>query len=239
MIRRRNRGPSSREVEGSRVLAAALERWYARHGRDFSWRHWSDEYRVAVVELLLQRTRAETVEAFAGAFFAKYPGWSVLSRVRTSTLERHLSPIGLQFRRASSLKALARHVTRGGGLRAVEAPGVGQYIERAVKVSTASERLAMVDSNWVRVFSRLYGGKWMADYRYDARLQGLAQEVVNAARCPRSLNWAVLDLGATVCTPRNPSCDRCPLATDCHFARRLGVGHAKSNAARSIAPVGD
>ena len=99
----------------------------------------------------------------------------------------------------------------------VEAPGVGQYIGRAVAVMGRGERAAMVDSNWVRVLHRVFEGSWMADYRYDPRLRALLQAIVDGGRDARAVNWAMLDLGATICLPRRPRCDACPLAATCAY----------------------
>ena len=64
----------------------------------------------------------------------------------------------------------------------------------------------------------MFGGAWMSDYRYDARLQTIAKAIVEAGGDARGVNWAVLDLGATVCLPRNPSCSSCPLRLRCAYA---------------------
>jgi A/G-specific adenine glycosylase len=207
-------------VERATTVGTVLRRWYARAGRSFPWREWHDPYRLAVVEILLQRTRAETVAAFAEVFFARYPHWDALASASRAELEHALAPIGLHERRAASLIALSRLVTDQGldpGSR--EAPGVGQYISRAIAVAARNEPVAMVDSNWVRVLRRVFGGGWMSDYRYDARLQSIAKAVVEAGGDARGVNWAVLDLGATVCPPRNPSCSSCPLRLSCAYAQ--------------------
>jgi len=108
-------------------------------------------------------------------------------------------------------------------------PGVGQYIGRSTRVSLHASREAMVDANFVRLLQRLFAGPWMADYRHDRRLQQLALAIVEAAGDPRVANWAVLDLGATVCTPSRPRCGECPLAAHCP----VGRGEATSSSARS------
>ena len=83
----------------------------------------------------------------------------------------------------------------------------------------------MVDSNWVRILHRAREGEWMADYRYDPRLQGIAQAIVEAHTEPREINWAMLDLGALVCRPANPLCGECPLVGSCAHGGR----HARPN----------
>lgn len=173
-----------------------------------------------MVEILLQRTRAETIHDFAPRFFTAFPDWQSLAAAGRDHLARVLSPIGLQGRRATSLEALARAVTRAGvSPESRDAPGIGQYISRAVAVAARNEPVAMVDSNWVRVVRRTFGGGWTSDYRYDRRLQTIAQAVVVAGGDPQVVNWAVLDLGATVCRPVHPLCANCPLAHACEFAK--------------------
>jgi len=103
----------------------------------------------------------------------------------------------------------------GGRLPSEDAPGVGQYVSRAIQVAESNAKVAMVDGNWVRILHRVFSDEWMADYRYDPRLQRLAQSMVEGATDSRSLNWAILDMGATICLPRKPLCPQCPIASLC------------------------
>src|SRR3990172_880658 len=201
------------ELARSRALAPRLERWFSVAGRDFPWREWRDEYRVLVTEVLLQRTRAGVVATFLTRFLGRYPSWESIETSDRSELEAVLEPLGLQRRRASNLASLASISPTD--RRSDRAPGIGQYIGRAVRVNIDGVREAMVDSNFVRVLRRVFPGPWKADYRYDTRLQELAQAVIDGAKDPRAANWAVLDLGAFVCTPRRPRCRECPLADLC------------------------
>ena len=205
----------------ARLIGAAVAEWFQSNGRDFEWRTWTDIYRLAVVEVLLQRTKAETVARFAPSFFTTYPSWTVLAASEVSALRGSLAPIGLADRKAHALKDLADHMLATGNHLSEEAPGVGQYIARAVAVTGNGSRLAMVDSNWVRVLHRIFAGKWMADYRWDPRLQALAQAVVEGAPDPRDVNWGVLDIGATVCKPVAPACAACPAQPHCNFAQAV------------------
>jgi A/G-specific adenine glycosylase len=208
--------------EAARRIAELLRRWYGSHGRDFAWRHWRDEYRLAVVEVLLQRTRAEVVAEFIDDFLREFPDWESLARTPIPRLEEVLLPIGLHRRRAAALSALARAVVTGAPLTDA-APGVGQYISRAVAVAADGARLAMVDANFVRVLHRAFAGPWMADYRFDPRLQGLAQAVVDDGWDAREVNWAILDLGSLVCKPRSPRCEECPLSGYCNYATAAAI----------------
>lgn len=213
----------------SRELAKPLERWFCEHGRAFPWRDWTDPYRVTVAEVLLQRTRAEVVAAFLPAFLEKYRSWDGIAAARVEDLELDLARIGLQRRRADSLKLLAAWATDSGRLADATAPGVGQYIERAVRVALVGEALPMVDANFVRIVRRVFAGSWMADYRYDPRLQSVAHALVEEADDPRHVNWAVLDLAATVCTPSRPHCGTCPLRPRCAYATDLHADDSRTD----------
>lgn len=218
----RTRLPAA-EQERAAAIASQLSIWYPRAGRWFPWRAWTDQYRLAIVEVLLQRTRADAVAAFIAPFVEEYPDWQRLSEASIGRLETALRPLGLQTRRAASLIALGRAVMDNGiDPESRDAPGVGQYISRAIAVGARNDAVPMIDSNWVRILRRVFGGSWRSDYRYDARLQSLAFTVVEAGD-PRTLNWAVLDLGATTCTPRAPKCPACPLSSICEHGRSLQV----------------
>jgi A/G-specific adenine glycosylase len=199
------------------MAGSQLEAWFPSYGRAFPWRTWSDPYRLIVVELLLQRTRADVVASMVGAFFAKYRGWADLLQAPTDDLEADLARLGLQRRRTEVLRRLARTALASaeGAFTKINLPHTGQYQERALRVVLNGERLAMVDSNFVRVLRRMFRGPWKADYRYDRRLQELALAFIAGAREAKTANWAVLDLGAKVCVPRHPRCGICPIAQIC------------------------
>jgi A/G-specific adenine glycosylase len=219
MPRRLAQHATQAELDRARVAGSKLAHWYKDHGRTFAWREWRDEYKTAVVELLLQRTRAESVAPFVLTFFDTYTDWASLARTDTRTLERVLAPLGLYRRRARALRALARSVLSEPRRPWAQRPGVGQYIERALGVNVHGRKLAMIDSNFVRVLHRLFAGEWMAEYRTDPRLQALSLALVRGAEDPRAVNWAVFDLAASVCRPK-PVCDACPLVTLCAAATK-------------------
>ena len=126
--RRSQTAPGRDELERATEIGSRLVVWYERHGRDFSWRGDTDPFRVAVTEVLLQRTRAETIERFVDSFLAAYPSAGVLASTPVEELERALGPIGLQHRRAASLKALAEGWDRNPASPWETRPGVGQYV---------------------------------------------------------------------------------------------------------------
>jgi A/G-specific adenine glycosylase len=216
---RRQRDPSFSELQVAKAIGRALGCWFGTSGRDLPWRHWRDEYRLAVAEVLLQRTKATTVSSFIGGFLDRYPDAEALATADVTELELALKPIGMQRRRGSALKGLADSLITRPGLSWEERPGIGQYIARAIAVGASNESLAMVDTNFVRILHRAFHGPWMADYRYDRRLQGLAAAVIDAGQDSRSVNWAVFDLGASICRPHDPRCLECPIQRSCVTGR--------------------
>lgn len=212
--------PVSRDVQRFR---RNLLRWFAGHGRKFPWRKASaSDYKLIVAELLLQRTRAETVASFFPQFVREFPSWKRLSSASRSRLQSYLQPIGLWRRRAASIQALAQEMVKRRGRfpedrDEIEAlPGIGQYIASAVLLLCHDVPEPLVDVNMARVLERVYQPRRLADIRYDPYLQSLARRVV-ACKSSKEVSWAILDLAALVCVVDRPRCDVCPLATLCSF----------------------
>ena len=210
--------PSSRDIGWFRTRLLV---WFGANARSFPWRRKSaTRYEQIVSEVLLQRTRAETVAAFFPRFLHRYPSWRHLARARTSRIAGDLHQIGLWRRRSESLKRLAEEMTRRRGrfptvrgeLEAL--PGVGQYIANAVSLFHHAEPRPLLDSSMARVLERFFGPRKLADIRYDPYLQKVAHGLV-ATRDARKINWATLDLAARICTLMNPRCADCPLAGKC------------------------
>ena len=206
---------------------AALLAWFDEHGKLFSWRRANtSEYETIIAELLLQRTRRETVDAFLPVFIDKFPAWADLVRVSTPSLQAVLRPIGLWRRRAVTFRKLATAmVTLKGGWptdrEAIEAlPGVGQYMANAIELFCHGRPRPLLDSNVARVLERCFGPRVLADIRYDPYLQALAMATVNCSNSIR-INWAMLDLAAAVCAPKGPRCLACPLQHMCKHAGRV------------------
>jgi A/G-specific adenine glycosylase len=209
-----------------RTFRRAILRW-AREGglRDLPWREEkATQYKKIVAEVLLQRTRAETVAAFLRGFVRRFPSWDALAEANEAELSEFLRPIGLWRRRSVSLRRLAKQMTTRKGRfpktrKELEAlPGVGQYIANAVLTICHRERRPLLDVNMARVLERYFGPRRLADIRHDPYLQDLAAQVVDH-RDALLVNWALLDFAAQMCTARAPRCARCPLANECNFAQ--------------------
>ena len=204
-----------------------LLHWFSEHGRSFSWRQNSTPFGVLIAEILLKKTTAKAVERFIPGFLTRYP--DPLS-IRESTLEQlkdFLAPLGLSTQRAVQIRNLAGvlicdHKGQVPSELAplLELPGVGPYIASAVRCYAFGGIEAPVDTNVARVLVRLHG---ITPSRHEARrspeVWELASELVGQdVEMVREINWALLDLGAQICTVREPKCSKCPLIGRCHFA---------------------
>jgi len=198
--------------------------WYARYGRDLPWRCWrAGLYQKIVVEILLQRTQARTIERFFSGFIRRFRSWSDVSAASIEDLGEVLRPIGLWRRRAGALKALASEMVRRRGLfpidrRQIEAlPAVGQYVASAVLLFAHGRPEPLLDANMARVLERVFEPRRLVDIRYDPWLQTLARILVRSVRSAE-VNWAVLDVAALYCRLSKPACANCPLRHKCNYA---------------------
>ena len=225
--------PTIRAIEH---FQEALLAWYVTHGRTFPWRYKSrSSYELIVSEILLKRTRAETVSVFFPAFIRKYSSWRKLAAATEAQLEHTLRPIGLSKQRAASLAQLASQMVKLNGRfptkrQSVEGlPGVGQYVTNAIMLFCHDGREPLLDVNMARVLERCFGRRTLVDIRYDPWLQELAKRVVNHS-LSIEMNWAILDLAATVCRQRMPQCQQCPVNRSCKSA-------SSTNPAPALSPI--
>jgi A/G-specific adenine glycosylase len=229
--RRTRADPPPREPTAA--LGRRLLAWYDRNRRDLPWRakpgERSDPYRVWVSEIMLQQTTVAAVIPYFHRFIARFPTVARLAAADLDDVLKQWAGLGY-YARARNLHACARMVVeRHGGviprdlaeLRAL--PGVGDYTAAAIAAIAFDQRVAAVDGNVERVAARLFAvGEPMP--RAKAVIRRAAERLTPARRAG-DFAQALMDLGSTVCTPRNPDCRRCPWRTDC-AARRRGDPHA-------------
>lgn len=232
-IQKLRRSPGIR-AERIATFRRSLLAWFAVHRRDFAWRNPdASQYVRVVTEILLQRTQAESVDRMLPRFLASFPSWAALANCRQADLARHLRPLGLWRRRARTLRRLAKAVQNQKApfppsRKQLEAlPGVGQYVASAILLFVHGRPEPLVDTNMARVLERYFGPRQLADIRFDPYLQALARQVVRG-NAPERMNWAILDLGALVCLPRNPRCTQCPLKRGCLEHKRCARRSSES-----------
>jgi A/G-specific adenine glycosylase len=201
----------------------ALSRWGRSHRRSFPWRVTGDPFRVLVAEVLLQRSRGRTVAGVYERLFERWPSADELARARVDSIAAVIRPLGL-VRRATTLRSLGRAVTELGGVPRtleglLELPGVGPYAANATLAVGFGQRVAVVDAVSARVYRRYFGLEGTIPASVDRALWDLVEEVT-PRRTVLEWNWAVLDLAATICLPKVPKCDECPLKAHCAWALR-------------------
>lgn len=221
-----------------RIFQSLLLVWFDLNARRFPWRCTRATIYIRVLsEVLLQRTRAETVAAFLPGFIQRFSSWQALANCSEEELGRQLQPLGLWRRRSASLLLLARALaTRHGRFPtnrgAVEAlPGVGQYVANAICMFALHRAEPLLDVNMARVLERNFGRRKLVDIRCDPRLQEVSRLAIAGPHAMR-INWAILDLASLICTTTNPRCIECPLVAECHFARSLRVSPRRCTAKR-------
>lgn len=197
--------------------------WYSQNGRQFPWREeTANSYQKILAEVLLQRTKAQTVAKHFPALVKRYPSWINLSNAAEEELEDYLKPLGLWRRRIVSVKALAYEMAQRKGQfpkvrEEIESlPGVGQYIANAILLFCHDDARPLLDENMARVLERFFGPRKLADIRYDPYLQNLAAEVVKG-RESILVNWAILDFASLVCNRTSAQHTDCPLCKECNF----------------------
>lgn len=222
---------SALEIETVKVkwFVSRLEFWFQRHGRDFPWRRAGemDIYQLVLVELLLQRTRAETVSSFCGEFFLKFPSWKSLAASSQTELEAALKSVGLYRRRAELFRALGQAVCKQNARlpdsreELERLPGIGPYMASAILMYRDRLPEPLLDGGIARLLERYFGSRELADIRHDPFLNTIAHRVVRAADSPKNANWAMLDVAAKICLKRGPRCCNCPLSERCPSARTM------------------
>jgi A/G-specific adenine glycosylase len=212
----------------ARWVAQRLAPWFATHQRDLAWRGTRDPYAIWVSEVMLQQTRVETVAQRWPAFVQRFPDVHTLAAATEAQVLEAWSGLGY-YRRARALHAGARYVAAEHGghlpqdvpaLRRI--PGVGPYTAGALASIAFDRPEPLVDGNVARVLSRLRGVEDPVAQPASAPAHWAFVGDVVAAGQPRVLAQALMELGATVCTPGEPRCGACPLATRC-AARLRGV----------------
>lgn len=221
------------------MFRSRLLRWGADHRRSFPWRETDDPFRILVAEVLLQRSRGRTVAIVFERLFDRWPTAEALSRARVDSIASVIRPLGL-VRRAATLKALAKAVVERVGvpdstdeLRAL--PGVGQYAASATLAVAFGQRAPVVDGVTARVYRRYFGAESVTPASSDEALWELVDQTTPRQQI-REWNWAVLDLAASVCLPKVPRCEDCPLVDHCLWAENRS-GNSLLGSLRRITPV--
>jgi A/G-specific adenine glycosylase len=234
-VARRKKTPSPDHEEAAAARPALLLDWYDRHRRVLPWRppagQRPDPYAVWLSEVMLQQTGVKTVGPYFEKFLARWPDVAALGRASLDDVLRMWAGLGY-YSRARNLHACAVAVLRDHdgvfpdteeGLQAL--PGIGPYTAAAIAAIAFDRRTMPVDGNIERVVSRLFAVE-QALPQAKPVIQELATTLLGASRAGDEKSragdsaQALMDLGASICTPKRPACSLCPLSDACAARRR-------------------
>ncbi len=192
-------------------LQKKLTRWYDRAKRDLPWRKTRDPYAIWISEVMLQQTRVAAVIPYYERFLKRFPTPASLARAPESELLTMWAGLGY-YSRARNLQKAAQQITASGTFpqnydSILTLAGIGPYTAAAIASISFGLPHAVVDGNVKRVLAR-----WANDANVDA--QPLADRLLDPSD-PARWNQAVMELGATICLPRDPRCTACPVVLHC------------------------
>ncbi|MEE8122391.1 MAG: A/G-specific adenine glycosylase [Anaerolineales bacterium] len=202
-------------------LSDKLLGWYREHGRDLPWRRSKDPYALWISEIMLQQTRVETVIPYYTRWMEQLPGIQSLARATTDDVLSLWEGLGY-YRRAHNLRKAARKILEefNGAIPNQIAdlkrlPGVGAYTAAAIAALAFNVDTLALDGNLRRVIARLIDLEDDPRRRQgERRIREWADEMMPSGHAGE-FNQALMDLGATICTPRKPQCGLCPLMPSC------------------------
>jgi A/G-specific adenine glycosylase len=207
------------------AFRAAVLKWYGRHKRDLPWRRTSDPYAIWVSEIMLQQTTVNAVIPYYEKWLRLFPDPAALARTPLRRVLRTWQGLGY-YARARNMRRTAKEiVARFGGAFPADyenlrkLPGFGPYTAAAIMSLAFGRPFPVVEANVRRIMMRLWGIGGEAAARVDQALLRTLETLISR-RSPGRFNQALMELGALVCRPRNPSCLVCPVQSGCAALRR-------------------
>lgn len=209
-------------------LARLLLDWYALNARKLPWRGRTDPYAIWISEIMLQQTRVDTVIPYFEKWMKQFPGVSELAAATESDVLSAWEGLGYYSRarnlRLAAIKIMDEHDGILPGILdgLIGLPGIGRYTAGAILSMAFARNVATLDGNIKRVFARLFDIQVRVDSPVGEKIlwELLGKELPDGKA--GDFNQALMDLGATLCTPRTPDCVRCPLIIFC-LAKSRGV----------------
>jgi A/G-specific adenine glycosylase len=215
-----NRPPDAAAIRRSLLL------WYRKHKRDLPWRRTEDPYRIWISEIMLQQTRVAAVIPYYERFLTLFPDAAALASAPEQVLLAAWAGLGY-YSRARNLQKAARAILELPSFprdyaALLKLPGVGDYTAAAVASIAFGMPHAVLDGNVLRVLSRLVAERGnIKSQTVRGGLRALAETLLDRKR-PGDFNQSLMELGATVCVPKQPLCGDCPVRLHCQ-ARQQGL----------------
>ncbi len=213
----------------SRYFRGKILEWHKRNKRSFPWRKTKNPYYILVAEILLQQTDAAKVAKEYSSFIKTFPKPSKLAAASKSSVNRFISRLGLDYRVNRLINVAGELEKRFNGTvpdtqeELLKLPGIGPYIANAVLASAYNKRVAVLDTNIIRILERFFGLRSSKPRaRTDPILWGVAQRLLpKKTNICKTWNYALLDFGALVCSHYNPQCKECPCRRRCNYFSSL------------------
>ena len=213
----------------SQYFRAKILGWHKNNKRSFPWRKTKNPYHILVAEILLQQTDAAKVAKEYSSFIKAFPKPRKLATASKSSVSRFISKLGLDYR-VNRLISVARELEKkfNGTVpdtqeKLLKLPGIGPYIANAVLASAYKKRVAVLDTNVIRIIDRFFGIKSSRSRpRTDPALWSVANQILpRRTDICKKWNYALLDFAALVCTHYQPNCDLCTLHRCCNFLSKM------------------
>lgn len=192
--------------------------WYDQNKRILPWRDIKDPYRIWISEIMLQQTRVEAVKGYYARFLKQYPSVDVLAHAEEEEVLKLWEGLGY-YSRAKNMQKAAKEIVKRRGFPItyeewLSLPGIGSYTAAAVVSNAYDVFVASVDGNVLRVMSRYLASE--RDISLMSTKEFIKKEIEKFMTTrPGEINQALMELGATICLPKNPRCSICPLQKDC------------------------
>lgn len=206
---------------GNHPISDLLQRWYSQNKRELPWRETTDPYKIWISEIILQQTRVNQGMGYYLRFIARFPDVASLAASPETDVLKLWQGLGY-YSRARNLLAAAKQVEEHFGGKfpvahndILSLKGVGDYTAAAIASIAYGQPHAVVDGNVYRVLSRLFAIDTPINSGRGKKLFAQAAQSVLDPKHPALHNQAMMDLGATICTPKQPKCDVCPLQSVC------------------------
>jgi A/G-specific adenine glycosylase len=204
-----------------------LLNWYRANKRDLPWRKNKEAYRIWISEVMLQQTTVAAVVPYYEKFMKRFSKVHDLAQASEPDVLEMWAGLGY-YSRARNIHKAAKLISSQGfpqtAAELLELPGFGPYTSRAVASLSFNEAVGVLDGNVIRVLSRVYGLKlnwWLPKERQI--LQDLSDQLANTIY-NSEINQGMMELGATVCTPKKPLCLMCPWKTECKALKKNIIG---------------
>jgi A/G-specific adenine glycosylase len=212
---------NNNKKNASKKLIESLLKWFAKQKRQLPWRETRDPYRIWISEVMLQQTRVATVIPYYHRFLEIFPDVKALAKAKDNVLMKAWEGLGY-YARVRNLREAAQTIVKqfkgkfpNSYEELIKLKGFGAYTAASVSSLAFDEDRAAVDGNVMRVLARLYAIE--SDIRKTAakrEFQRIADTLLPQGRAAQ-FNEALMELGATICKPKNPACDICPLCRKC------------------------